>query len=398
MTESEMIIPRCVGIAEYPSFVDQTSEGSLLEYNFTGVLKSHQEAPANAALASLNTRPHCTILVLPCGFGKTFVSLYVASQLRRKTIIIVHKEFLLDQWRERIAEFMPGTKVGIIQGDKFETDNDVVIAMIQSLAVRSYNSDELAKFGTCICDEGHHMAARMFSEVFFRVPAKYILGLTATPTRKDGMTNVLHMFMGPFCFKQDQHVEDQNVMIKRVEYKSGRVFTCDLSNGAVQKLKSRLAKDTRRNQLLLHLCVLSTQAGRKVILLGDRVEHLKDLHTAFQRICSNISSALYIGGMKATSRADAEKCSMIFGTYNMASEGLDVPALDTLILASPTSDCVQSTGRILRPCETKMNPFVWDIVDDTCRQFTRYAECRLNYFERQGFTIETINHDAAVTF
>ena len=150
-----------------------------------------------------------------------------------------------------------------------------------------------------------------------------------------------------------------------------------------------LTQDEQRNDLLLTLCLEMVGAGRQVLCLSDRVAHLQILLDGFRsRSEGNCSASLYVGGQRRDARAHAEEnCQMLFGTFAMAQEGLDVPRLDTLILASPASDITQAVGRILRPSTTKMEPLVIDIEDDLCLPFIRQNEHRRRFYARAGMTI-----------
>ena len=115
-------------------------------------------------------------------------------------MIVVHKEFLANQWRERIQQFCPGASIGIVQQDKKETECDFVIAMLQSLSLKEYSFNDFDTIGTLIVDEAHHICAKVFSQSFLKMCPKHIFGSSAPPTRKDGLTKVLHWFMGPTFF------------------------------------------------------------------------------------------------------------------------------------------------------------------------------------------------------
>ena len=142
------------------------------------------------------------VLSLPCGYGKTTVSLAIASKLGYRTMIIVHKQFLADQWKERIQQFCPGATIGMVQQNKKEVDCDFVIAMLQSLSLKEYSFSDFESIGTVIVDEAHHICAKVFSQSLFKLCPRHIYGLSATPERKDGLTKVLHWFMGPTFFRR----------------------------------------------------------------------------------------------------------------------------------------------------------------------------------------------------
>src|SRR5210317_1536778 len=177
---------------------DRRPQPARSKAKFVGQLRdaTHQ----NAALAAALDAGH-GVLSLPCGYGKTTVALAIACALGYRTMIIVHKSFLADQWRERIQQFVPGATIGIVQQNKKEVEGcDFVIAMLQSLSQKEYSFTDFDSVGTVIVDEAHHICAKVFSQSLFKMCPKHIYGLSATPERKDGLTKVLHWFMGPTFF------------------------------------------------------------------------------------------------------------------------------------------------------------------------------------------------------
>jgi superfamily II DNA or RNA helicase len=160
------------------------------------------------------------LLELPCAWGKTSASLYICSQLRKKTLVIVHKEFLLNQWIERIQQFIPEAKIGRIQGQIIDVqDKDIVLCMLQSLVLKDYDQSIFDDFGFTIIDEVHHISSETFSNALFKIVTKYMLGLSATMNRKDGTTKVFKMFLGEVVHKVERKGE-HNVEIRAVTYKS----------------------------------------------------------------------------------------------------------------------------------------------------------------------------------
>lgn len=392
--EDSLVVPRCYGARVFGASPGGLTEGHVAAaLKFEGVLREKQVQAARACEDALRCYPHATMLVLPCGFGKTVVALSVAAKMQRKTLIIVHKEFLMEQWRERINAFLPGVRVGQIQGPKVAVDGcDVVIGMIASLASPNRQLPCLDDFGTVILDEAHHMAARMFSTVFFRLRAKFVLGLTATPKRKDSCTALLHEHMGTFAFKAEP--EPGTALVLRITYLSpwSRRQGQEIPPAEAQRLKTKMTRDSQRNRLLLDWCLKTAAAGRKTLLLSDRVQHLRDLRDEFEALRVDgggieASSALYIGGMKQAEREKASEADTIFGTFALAQEGLDIPALDTLVLGTPASDITQAVGRILREFEGKMRPVVVDVLDDHCRNFKRLNDVRAGTYTRRAFRV-----------
>ena len=143
------------------------------------------------------------MLELFCGFGKTVLALKVIAELKKKTLVIVHKSFLMDQWQERIKQFLPTARVGIIQGETIDTeDKDIVLGMLQSISMKEYPHSLFQEFGLTILDEVHHLSAEVFSRALFKIVTQYMLGLSATMKRKDGLTHVFKMFLGDVIYSK----------------------------------------------------------------------------------------------------------------------------------------------------------------------------------------------------
>ena len=181
-TKTGICVPRFYGTSKLGEpKEDRRPEPTKTKNRFVGQLRdaTHQNEAFAAALKAGHG-----VLSLPCGYGKTTVSLAIASKLGYRTMIIVHKQFLADQWRERIQQFCPGATIGIVQQDKKEVECDFVIAMLQSLSLKEYNFADFESIGTVIVDEAHHICAKVFSQSLFKLCPRHIFGLSATPERK----------------------------------------------------------------------------------------------------------------------------------------------------------------------------------------------------------------------
>ena len=163
---------------------------------FHGTLRAPQQEVADAAFDRLHESGG-GILQLRCGFGKTILALHLMARLRVKVLVVVHKEFLLNQWRERIEEFLPTARVGLIQQSVVDTEGkDIVIAMLQSIAMKDYDASVFAGFGLSCFDECHHLGAEVFSRALVKTSTRYMLGLSATPDRKDNLRKVFEWHLG----------------------------------------------------------------------------------------------------------------------------------------------------------------------------------------------------------
>lgn len=325
------------------------------------------------------------VLSLPCGFGKTTVALALAGHLKVRTMIVVHKEFLANQWIERIQEFCPGSTIGRVQGDQFDLEKDFVIALIQTMCVREHPVGAFESIGLVIVDEAHHIGAPAFSQFMFKLCPKYTLGLTATPERKDGLTKILYWFMGKnfFTIERENQTQVQVFPIKFdcMDYREAPPVT-RFGKLNLAEMVTQLTLNQERNQVILDIVKKVLKEKRKTIVLTDRREHCFWLAEHIPE------SGLYIGGMKeADLNASAQK-DVIIATFSLAHEGLDIPSLDTVILSTPHSDVKQAVGRILRETKGKINnPVIYDMADCWCVLFSMYNKRRAMYRE-SGFSID----------
>ncbi len=323
------------------------------------------------------------------GWGKTTFGCALMERLQVPTLVIVHKEFLMNQWMERIAEFLPGAKVGIAQQQRCEfKGKHIVVGMVHSLARGDYPKAFYSWPGLIIVDECHRIGARTWAPVPPLFHAKYRIGLSATPRRKDGADNVFHYHLGPVLFRaKEQRLKP---IIKRVYTKFRLVKTPNFNPAlAPESLILRfLCANEQRNRRIVELIIEAVKAGRKLLVLSKRLNHLNRLEADFHREWRDgghgkpISTGFYIGGMTDEQRYEASFSRILFATVQFAAEGLDIPALDTLFLVNPMSDVEQAVGRILRPYEGKKDPIVVDFRDDRVRMFQDFGERRDQLYAR----------------
>ena len=321
----------------------------------------------------------------------TCLALNIISRINQKTLIIVHKEFLLRQWIERIEQFLPDARVGKIQAKTIDTeDKDIVICMLQSLSMKDYPKDMFKEYGLSIYDECHHLSAEVFSRAFFKVVTKYGLGLSATMKRKDGLTKVLKWFLGPIVCKIERKGED-NVLVKAINYE-----TNDEEFNRVEKdyrgqikyttMVKKLCEFNRRSEFILKILsdLLKKNPKQQIMILGHQKKLLHYLHDAIKhRTIATVG--YYIGGMKEEELKKSEGKKVVIATYAMAEEGLDIKTLTTLIMATPKVDVTQSVGRILR--KKHKQALVVDIVDSHSL-FQRHFAKRKTFYRKSKFKIE----------
>ena len=221
-SSNKIYVPHYYGVNNFgkPN-QNKIPEGEEIHVTFNGILRDYQIPVVEKYITYvMGDVPKGGLLELPCAWGKTSASLYILSKLKKKTLVIVHKEFLMNQWIERIEQFLPGTRVGKIQGQTIDIENkDIVLCMLQSLVLKDYPSSLFDSFGLTIIDEVHHISSQTFSTALFKVVTKYMLGLSATMDRKDGTTKVFKMFLGEVVYKAEKK-NDYQVEVRAITYKT----------------------------------------------------------------------------------------------------------------------------------------------------------------------------------
>lgn len=417
--DQQVIIPRSYPLADLSSrgfSIDfRLVEGLPVEFQFNedaqveepnkkvfqdGLIKTFMDA-----LTLQGTPYKGGLLCAPCGSGKTAMAIKLASMLGRKTLILVNKEFFLDQWRDEIVKFtnLERSDIGIIQQNKCDwKGRKITIAMLQSICSHVYPRDMYRDFGVVICDEAHRIGTPVWSRAMAMFPAKYRIGVTATPRRKDGMQKALKFGIGDVLAKGTQYglLPRVNQLLRHTNIPDSFYITLnskgDVQTTAVATFLRFLIRKESRNQWLVELMLTACKAGRKIFILSDRREHLNTLLVMFRKMSNSaFTSGLYVGGLGSKVLVVSASCQAIFGTYQMAAEGLNIPAMDTLFFATPHSDVEQASGRILRNHDGKHTPVIVDPVDDIplCLD---WGQKRLEQYDRLGFILDkTINYETA---
>jgi superfamily II DNA or RNA helicase len=313
--------------------------------------------------------------------------------LKLPTLVIVHNTFLRDQWADRIRAFLPHARIGRIQGELCEIEGkDIVIAMLQTLSMKEIPITAFKPIGLVIVDECHHIASEVFVQALPKVTSKYMLGLSATPSRKDGLMHVAHWFLGPLLYQSDTGDKvDAGVHVEVYEYENtepefneilynrqGVMFTSLMIN--------KLAEHPGRTKWLVDILEDILEDGRQVLVLTDRVQHTKDIVAALPEALRDRAGILSTD-LKAETRATL--CStkaILVATYAMCKEGFDVPTLNTLVMATPRPDIDQIVGRILRieRSARTVHPLVVDVVDP---QFRRQFQERNSLYKQRAYTV-----------
>lgn len=368
---------------------------------FNGSLRYDQQVVVDKYINTIKTGGFGGLLDLYTGFGKTVLALKIIAQLGVKTLIIVHKGFLVDQWMERIKQFLPDARVGRIQGQVIDIDNkDIVIGMLQSLSMKEYHDSQFNSFGLTVVDEVHHISAEVFVRALQRVVTIYTLGLSATMNRKDGLTKVFKLFIGDIIHKEKRG-NDNSVIIKAIEFNVNdedfnTIEYDHRGNAKHSTMISKLCNFNIRSEFILKIIKneLEINNNQQIIILGHNKSLLTYLFKAIEH--RNITTVgYYVGGMKEKDLKISETKQILVATYAMASEGLDIKTLTTLIFATPKTEIEQAVGRILRVKHA--TPLVIDIIDHH-DIFKKQWLKRRQFYHKNGYTIYynnnyNINHN-----
>lgn len=406
-SDKKIYVPRFWGLKIFgqPNQVKIT-QGKSINIEFKGQLRKepvNQEEIVDAYLNSLKTQESnyssggSCLIELKCGGGKTILALNILSKLKKKTIIFVQKTFLKNQWIERIEEFLPDAKVGTIQGQIIDIeDKDIVIAMVQSISMKSYPDSLFDEFGFTVFDETHHMASNVFCNCLKKCNTLYSLGLSGTMNRKDGLTFVFKMYLGEICFKTKEDNGENNVLVKAIDYhvldddEYNEVEHDFRGNVKYTTLVSKVAKYEYRADFILNVMIneIKINPKQQIILLSQTKNLLNYLYKLITS--KNVTSVgYYIGGMKEKDLKESESKQIILATFAMAAEALDIKSLTTLVLATPKSDIVQAVGRIMRAEHSQ--PLIIDIIDQHEPLLNQFNKRRSFYNEKNYKIIRTTN-------
>lgn len=411
-TKQNLFLPRYYGIKNFKTNnIDCKTifNSKQCEMNFKMSLRENQQKIINDIYPKILSNGG-GIITLPCGFGKTIIALYIASQIKLKTLILVHKTFLQDQWINKIKEFLPTSSIGIIQQNIIENNNDFIVGMIQSISQKDYDKNIFSDIGLLIVDECHHIASKIFSKSLYKIGANYTIGLSATPNRKDGLTKVIKWYLGDqlcnitehlnketiayqFLYKlQENNIKAQDIILfkETLQYIKGKYVP------NIVKMTTNLTKIEIRNNFIINVILeIIKNPLRKILILSGRIKHLKLLKETidkeFKKLNINIQTNYYIGESNKKERIEAEQnASIIFASYSMAHEGLDIPKLNTIILTTPQKDIVQSIGRIMRQHKNIINPIIIDIVDQLS-VFSKYGFLKNKLYKKNNYKIVPLN-------
>ncbi len=376
---------------------DLRHAGDPIDARFFGELTSAQQQASKAILEHDNG-----VVVAPPGFGKTVLGTYLIAQRKCNTLILVHRQPLLEQWRSQIGIFLERDtqSIGQLGGGKRKLTGQIDVAMIQSLSRKDSVDDIVAEYGQVLIDECHHLPAVSFERVLSEVKARYIVGLTATPHRRDGHQPIIHMQIGPIRFKVDPRSQlaqcpfDHRLVVRETHFDAPE----QVPNITIQQLYSLLVADEKRNEQIIDDVLMAMEEGRSPILLTERKEHLALLHNRLKNFVRHM--IVLRGGRSAKERREVEEQlasipddeeRLILATGRYIGEGFDDARLDTLFLALPVSwkgTLVQYAGRLHRLHPGKQEVRIFDYVDAKVPILRKMFERRRIGYRSMGYQEE----------
>ncbi|NOT80279.1 MAG: DEAD/DEAH box helicase family protein [Bacteriovoracaceae bacterium] len=409
MRASEIILPRGVldevvkilTIAGAQVVIkDQRIDRKKTAFEFNGLLENSQSDAVKNMLKS-----DTGILMASPGSGKTVMACALIAERKVSTLVLVHRQILLDQWKERIITFLgiPAKEIGTLSGSKKKMTGRIDMAMLQSLTKISDLTEIMESYSQIIIDECHHIPASSFEDILKQIPARYVLGLTATPYRKDGLEKILFQQCGPIRheFKNQKSLElMKSVTIHETGFK---VSAEDKESLPYHMLMHYLTSDVERNKLIARHAIEALADNRFPVLISDRKEHLDVLSLIISETAdiSNFEIIRLDGDLTAKKRRLAlDKLLelrnknvkvLLVSSASLIGEGFDLPDLDTMILAMPLSfegRMIQYAGRIHRRVEGKMEARIIDYVDFSNPVLVRMYRNRLKAYQQMNYSIE----------
>jgi superfamily II DNA or RNA helicase/very-short-patch-repair endonuclease len=382
-----------------PILRDERNGGIPLNVSFCGTLRAEQRAAAEALLA------HDTgVLAATTAFGKTVVAAWLIAQRGVNALILVHRQQLLEQWIERLSSFLglPANTIGRLGGGRNKLTGALDVALMQSLVRKEVVDDRVAGYGHLIVDECHHISARSFELAVRRAKAKFITGLSATVTRKDGHHPIIFMQCGPVRHRVSATTQAaarpfaHHVLVRPTGFRAAAASDPD-PRAEFHQLYETLRNDDKRNEMICADILSAVDEGRSPLVLTERIEHLQCLA---QRLSPDIPHLILLQGgqtRKELASALARLAGIpkiarqaVLATGKYIGEGFDHPRLDTLFLALPISwrgTLAQYVGRLHRLHEGKREVRVYDYADLNVPMLARMFDKRCRGYEALGYTI-----------
>lgn len=378
---------------------DERCVGQRLECNFRGELRPGQKVAAEALL-----RHDIGVLAATTAFGKTVVAAWLIAARGVSTLVLVHRQQLLEQWVERLSMFLdvPAKSIGRLGGGKKRLSGRLDVALVQSLVRKGAVRDEVANYEHLVVDECHHVSARGFELVTRRSKARFVVGLSATLTRKDGHHPIVFMQCGPVRHRVDAREQaasrpfTHQVIVRPTGFRAAEGGSGD-PRLDFQRIFAAVTADDARNAMICGDVAEAMTAGRSILLLTERTEHLEALAA---RLLPGFPHAVVLrGGMARTKLRETlqqlaslpvDRKPLLLATGRFIGEGFDDSRLDTLFVALPVSwqgTVAQYVGRLHRLHEGKREVIVYDYADLEVPMLSRMFDRRCRGYEAVGYTV-----------
>jgi superfamily II DNA or RNA helicase len=372
---------------------DERYDGEAIDVAFSGTLRIDQEAAVAAML-----HYDVGVLCAPTAFGKTVTAAAMIAERGINTLVLVHRTELLKQWQERLQSFLGVGKgvVGTIGGGKAKPTGKIDIAVMQSVSRQGEINPLVENYGHVIVDECHHVGAVSFDAILKRVKAKYVLGLTATPIRRDGQQPIIFMQCGPIRYTAAKPASAPHDLEVIPQLLHKRI---DLPQDAgIQDVFRHIANDTDRTAAIASQIASTFAQGRKVLVLTERTEHLDAIQAALDGkipslfvLHGRMSKKLRTTLITELNALPPDEPRVLLATGKLVGEGFDHPPLDTLVLAMPiswTGTLQQYAGRLHREHATKTDVRVFDFVDTGHPALLRMWDKRQRGYRAMGYKIQ----------
>jgi superfamily II DNA or RNA helicase len=344
----------------------------------------------------------CGILMAPPGAGKTVMACKLIAERKVSTLVLVHRQPLLEQWKERISSFLkiPIKEIGTLSGTKKKMTGKIDVGMLQSIGRLEDFTEIAEKYSQIIVDECHHIPATSFEAILKQLPARYVLGLSATPYRKDGLEKIMFLQCGPI--RHEIQPSEVSELPKEVSiYETALVFPDELGRQPpYHVLIHHLVQNEARNILIASKVTEVIELKRFPLLVSDRKDHLELLEKLIKQMNPEVELVVLEGTLSNKQRKSAlkkidefrlvNKRVMIMATSSLIGEGFDLPALDTLIFATPISfegRLIQYAGRINREAIGKTTAQIIDFVDSYSGLFLKMYRGRVRTYKKMGYQV-----------
>lgn len=372
---------------------DERISGQSLSVQFTGTLREDQHEAIEKMLAH-----DIGVLCAPTAFGKTVTASAIIAQRKVSTLVLVHRTELLHQWLERLNTFLDiqGGEIGFMGGGRNKLSGKIDIAVMQSLSPNADQHSILDRYGQVIVDECHHLSAFSFETLLKQAKARFVLGLTATPIRRDGHHPIIVMQCGPIRHRATRPENTPSLL----EVRPVTLPSPELSRDApIQEVFRALAGSVARNLHIADDILAAYREGRKVLALTERTDHLPLLHEILGdkvercfMLHGRLSKKQRQSVLDALNSLDESASRVLLATGRLIGEGFDHPPLDTLVLAMPISwkgTLQQYAGRLHRYHADKNDVRIYDYVEQDHPQLARMWNKRLRGYQSMGYTVSS---------